>query len=190
MLPCCHVTMLPYCHVAILLCCHVAMLPYCHIAILPCYHVTMLPCYHVAMLPCCHVTMLPCCHVVILPFLHAAEWDSWHHLVIRDESCFFFKTSSRCPWLLSRNNVLKKPRLDIQSKKFMLTIIWNPSSFHVVDRLPNDIKINSAYFVTNVLILLIPLEQVIFPRGRAPHEKRLVISIDNCPVHTSRNSTD
>jgi histone-lysine N-methyltransferase SETMAR len=46
---------------------------------------------------------------------------------------------------------------------------------------------NSAYFVTNMLI---PLEQAIFPRGRAPHEKRLMVSVDNCQVHTSRDSTD
>jgi hypothetical protein len=49
---------------------------------------------------------------------------------------------------------------------------------------------NSAYFVINIFISLIPLEQTIFPRGRAPHEKRVVVHLDNCPVHTSRGSTD
>jgi hypothetical protein len=46
---------------------------------------------------------------------------------------------------------------------------------------------NIAYFVINILILL---EQTIFPRGRAPHEKRLVIHLDNYSVHASRVSTD
>jgi hypothetical protein len=46
---------------------------------------------------------------------------------------------------------------------------------------------NSAYFMTN---LLIPFEQVIFSRGRAPHEKRLVIRLDNCFIYISRVSTD
>jgi hypothetical protein len=46
---------------------------------------------------------------------------------------------------------------------------------------------NSAYFVTNLLILL---EQAIFPRGRAPHERLLVVHLDNCSVHISRVSTD
>jgi hypothetical protein len=52
---------------------------------------------------------------------------------------------------------------------------------------------NSAYFVTNILIPLIPLiplEQAIFLRGKAPHQKRLVVYLDNCSVHTSRTSTD
>jgi histone-lysine N-methyltransferase SETMAR len=46
---------------------------------------------------------------------------------------------------------------------------------------------NSAYFVTNIFI---PLEQAIFPRGKASHERRYVIHLDNCSVHTSRVSTD
>jgi hypothetical protein len=80
-----------------------------------------------------------------------------------------------------------KSRQQIQSKKFMFTIIWKPIGFYFVDRLPNDAKMNSDYFVTNMLI---SLAQMIFPCRRAPHEKRLVISVDNCSVHTSRGSTD
>jgi hypothetical protein len=89
--------------------------------------------------------------------------------------------------MLSRDDVVTKPRLNIHSKKFIFTIIWNPSSFYVADRLSNDTKMNSTYFVTNILV---PLKQAIFPRGRAPHEKRLVVHVDNCSVHTSRVSTD
>jgi hypothetical protein len=46
---------------------------------------------------------------------------------------------------------------------------------------------NSAYFVTN---LLPPLQETIFPQGRAPHQKRLVIHLDNWSVDTSRASTE
>jgi hypothetical protein len=45
----------------------------------------------------------------------------------------------------------------------------------------------SACFVTNVLILL---EEAIFPQGRAPCERRLVIHLDNCSIYTSHVSTD
>jgi hypothetical protein len=58
----------------------------------------------------------------------------------------------------------------------MFTIMWNPNGFYVVDRLPNDMKINSAYFLTNIII---PFEEAIFPRGRAPHERLLVVHLDN-----------
>jgi hypothetical protein len=46
---------------------------------------------------------------------------------------------------------------------------------------------NNAYFVT---MRLTQLEQLIFPRGRAPHQKRLVIYLDNCSVHINRVSRD
>jgi transposase len=69
----------------------------------------------------------------------------------------------------------------------MFTIIWNPTGFYVVDRLPNDAKMNSAYFVTNLLTLF---EQAIFPRRKALHQKRLVIHLDNCSAHRSRGSRD
>jgi hypothetical protein len=123
----------------------------------------------------------------MLPFLHAAERDGWHHIVTADESLFFFDTSPRRMWTLSRDNVATKSRQQIHGRKFMFTIIWNPTGFYVVDRLPNDTKMNSDYFVTNIFI---SLEQMIFPCRRAPHEKGLVVSIDNCSVHKSRGSTD
>jgi hypothetical protein len=45
---------------------------------------------------------------------------------------------------------------------------------------------NNASSVTS---LPIPLEQAIFPRGRVPHEKRLVVHLDNCFIHKSLAST-
>jgi hypothetical protein len=88
----------------------------------------------------------------MLSFLSAAERDGWHHLMAGDESWFFLNTSPRRMWTLSRDYVVTKPRLDISSKKFIFTIMWNPNGFYIVDRLPNDTKMTSAYFLTNVLI--------------------------------------
>jgi histone-lysine N-methyltransferase SETMAR len=65
--------------------------------------------------------------------------------------------------------------------------MWNPTGFYVIDRLPNGTKLNSAYFVTNILI---PLQEAMFTQGSAAHQKRLVIHLDNCSVHTSRVSTE
>jgi hypothetical protein len=94
---------------------------------------------------------------------HASELDGWHHLVIGDESWFFLNTAPRRMWTLSRHDMVTKPRLDIQSDRFMFRMIWNPSSFYIVDRLPNDTKMNGNYFVT---VIYIPFEQAIFPKSR------------------------
>jgi hypothetical protein len=90
-------------------------------------------------------------------------------------------------WTLSRDNVVTKSRLDIQSKEFMFIIMWNLSSFYVIDRLPNDTKMNSGYFKTNIHI---SLEHMIFHWWRLPHQKRLVIHLNNCSIHKNRASTN
>jgi hypothetical protein len=69
----------------------------------------------------------------------------------------------------------------------MFTVIWNPTGFYIIDRLPNDTKMNSDYFVTNILIFR---EQMTFPCRKALHEKQQVIAVDNCSVHTSRASRE
>jgi histone-lysine N-methyltransferase SETMAR len=64
----------------------------------------------------------------------------------------------------------------------MFTMIWSPLRFQVVDKLPTGTKMNSDYFIINVLE---PLEQKIFPNGRKSHAKRLIVHLDNCSTHTS-----
>jgi hypothetical protein len=112
----------------------------------------------------------------MLPFSHAAERDGWYHLVTGHESWFFFDTSPRRMWTLSRDDVVIRPRHQIQSKKWTFMLLRNPTGFYVADRFPNDTKMNSDYFVINVLIFL---EQMIFPWRRTSHEKQLVASVDN-----------
>jgi hypothetical protein len=58
--------------------------------------------------------------------------------------------------------------LNHKKAKVMFIIIWNPSGFDVVNRLPSDTKMKSAYFLTKIPI---PLEEAIFPRGRTPYTK-------------------
>jgi hypothetical protein len=123
----------------------------------------------------------------MLSYLRAAQNDGWQHLVTGDESWFFFDTSPCRMWTLSKDDITTKSRQQIQSKKCLVTIIWNPTGFYVVDRLPNDTKMNNADYITNILT---PLEEAIFPQKMAPHQKRPVTHLDNCSVHTSRASIE
>jgi hypothetical protein len=120
---------------------------------------------------------------LMLPYLEAARNDGWKHFVTGDESWFFLTTGPRRMWALSKDDVATKPRTEIQSKKFMFTIMWNPSGFYVIDRLPSGAKLNAFYYTTNILT---PLQHCFFPKGRKPHGKRLVVHVDNCSVHRSR----
>jgi hypothetical protein len=41
------------------------------------------------------------------------------------------------------------------TEKVMLTIFWNPNGFHVINILPNGIKFNINYYITDILVLLL-----------------------------------
>jgi hypothetical protein len=85
-------------------------------------------------------------------------------------------------WTLSQDDVATKLKHDIRTQKFVFTVTWNALGFQVVDKLPTGIKMNSDYFITNILD---PLEQKIFPNGRKPYAKRLTVHLGNCSIHTS-----
>jgi hypothetical protein len=54
----------------------------------------------------------------MLPFLHASKRNGWHHFVTGDESWLLFSILSRRMWTLSRDDVVTKWGLDIQSKNW------------------------------------------------------------------------
>jgi hypothetical protein len=74
--------------------------------------------------------------------------------------------------------MVARSRLDIQ----------NPRDFYVVDKLQNDMKMNSKYFITHILN---PIEEVIFLRGRNRHYEWLIVHVDNCAMkeRVSRKGT-
>jgi hypothetical protein len=114
----------------------------------------------------------------MIPILAAGAHDGWHHLVTEGESCFSLSYSPCRMWTLSRDHVPTKPKHDVCTQKFLFTVIWNPLGFQVVDKLTTGAKMNSDYFITNILE---PLEQKIFPNGRKPHAKRLTVHLEFAP---------
>jgi histone-lysine N-methyltransferase SETMAR len=54
-------------------------------------------------------------------------------------------------WLQSGEKVPERERHVIQSKKLMLTIVWNPNGFHLVNALSAGCTFNSSHYVTNIL---------------------------------------
>jgi hypothetical protein len=64
--------------------------------------------------------------------------------------------------------------------------MWNPLGFQVIDKFPDGVAMNANYFTENILC---PLEEKIFPEGRATHGRRPVMQIDNAPVHNCGMTT-
>ena len=71
--------------------------------------------------------------------------------------------------------------------KFLVTIIWSPFGFHIVDILPPKVKFNSAYFITHILN---PLVNKKTEYGFQNGKRKVDLHLDNCKVHNSKVSID
>jgi hypothetical protein len=98
----------------------------------------------------------------MVPALEAAAENDWLSFATGDESWFFLQRAPRRIWTLERADVLEKPHLTIQARKFMFTIIWIPG-FHMVDSRPDGTTMSSTFFTDNILT---KAATVFFPDGR------------------------
>jgi hypothetical protein len=57
-------------------------------------------------------------------------------------------------WAAPGEIIPGRDRYTIQSPKFMATIVWNPSGFHVVKALPKRSKFNAQYDNNNILVAI------------------------------------
>jgi hypothetical protein len=87
--------------------------------------------------------------------LERQKQRSWHDIVTLDESWFYLNlnTDHELMWLQPDGEIPKRERRTIQSEKVMLTIVWNPSGFHLINVLPKGFKFkfNASFYVTLIL---------------------------------------
>jgi hypothetical protein len=76
---------------------------------------------------------------------------------------------------------------NIQTAKFVFTVIWNPLGFHVINRLPTGARMNTEYIPINILA---QLKEKIFPEQRTVRAERLIVHMDNCSIHRSGATED
>jgi hypothetical protein len=69
-----------------------------------------------------------------------------------DESWIYLYTEYEMTWVSPGETVPDRERQTIQSPKLMLTVVWNPSGFHVVKSLPKGTKFNAQCYINNTLI--------------------------------------
>jgi hypothetical protein len=117
----------------------------------------------------------------MIPILTPADENGWYHLVTGDESWFFLSYSPSQRQTLTRDDVATKSRHDIHTKKCVFTVIWNPLGFYVIEKFLTGTKMNSDYFITNILAIH---EQMIFSNGRKLNIKRPTVHFDDCSIHT------
>jgi histone-lysine N-methyltransferase SETMAR len=67
----------------------------------------------------------------------------------------------------------------------MVTIVWNPLGFHVIDVLPNGSKFNAKYYTNKILSRVSEWRQ----EQRGGVARRLIVHADNARPHTAAIST-
>jgi hypothetical protein len=76
----------------------------------------------------------------------------WHEILTLDQSWIYPYTEHEMMWVSPGETVPDRERQTIQSPELMLTIVWNPSEFHIAKSLPKGTKFNAQYDVNNILI--------------------------------------
>jgi hypothetical protein len=98
-----------------------------------------------------------------------------HGIVTVDESRFCVSTEHEFVWLSQGEKVPEREKHPIQSKRFMLTIVWNPRGFSLIDVLAKGHKFNAPEYVPE--ILFVPFQS----RSTEAKEDRrtLIVHADN-----------
>jgi hypothetical protein len=82
--------------------------------------------------------------------LERQERRSWQNIVTLDKSWFYLHTDHELIWAQPDAKIPERERHTVQSHKVMLTIVWNPSGFHLVNILPKQFKFNASYDLTQI----------------------------------------
>jgi hypothetical protein len=79
------------------------------------------------------------------------ERRSWHNIVTLDESWFYLHIDHELIWAQPDANIPEWERHTVQSRKVMLTRVWNPGGFHLVNILPKTFTLNASDDATQIL---------------------------------------
>jgi hypothetical protein len=87
----------------------------------------------------------------LLKMLQAQSKRSWHEIVTPDQSWFYLSTDHEQISLAPRETAPDRERHAIQTPKFMLTIVWAVTGFHVFELLPKDSIFHASYDTDEIL---------------------------------------
>jgi hypothetical protein len=78
----------------------------------------------------------------VLSVQSTRQWQ-WHDIVTLDESWIYLFSEHDLMWIAPGEIVVDRERHTVQSRKFILPVMWNPIGFHVLKALPKGRKFNA-----------------------------------------------
>jgi hypothetical protein len=84
--------------------------------------------------------------IELLQVLSVQSTRQWHDIVTLDESWIYLFNEHDLMWTAPGEIVVDRERHTVQSRKFMLTVVWNSIEFRVLKALPKRRKFNAQYY--------------------------------------------
>jgi hypothetical protein len=75
------------------------------------------------------------------------------------------------------------PKQTIASQKLMITVVWNPHGFHVIQSLPKGTKWTGRYYSNNSIAQIAAVLDV-------DSHRKTIIYADNCGPHVAKYVTE
>jgi hypothetical protein len=75
----------------------------------------------------------------------------WHDIVTLNEFWFYFTTDQERMWLPEGTEAPEKKQVIVQSRRMMVTIVWNPTRFCRIVALPKGMKFNADHYIPQIL---------------------------------------
>jgi hypothetical protein len=110
----------------------------------------------------------------------------WHDIITLDEFWFYFATDHGRIWLPEGTEAPERERITIQSRKIMVTIVWNPTGLYQIVALPKGMKFNADYYISQILD---PLAEWRRSQVAGP-DRRLHVHVDNAHPRTAKKVTE
>ena len=122
----------------------------------------------------------------LLEIIQKSQSRCFHNVITGDESWFKYSLQPRHQWIPEGSKPMEKERSTFHNKKVMVTIFWGINGICVLDTLTSTERMNSQYFINNILVKITKSD--IYKKVKNA-KKRLIIHMDNCPVHKSNASS-
>lgn len=114
--------------------------------------------------------------------IESCKHDSYRSILTGDQKWCILKYSSIGAWVLADENPPLFENNTIGTQKMMLTVIWNPNGFYVIDFCPRNTKYNSEYFINYILAKIVEKKNEIWKNSK---KRKIWIHLDNSRVHNS-----
>jgi hypothetical protein len=119
----------------------------------------------------------------MLEMLESHAASNFHFMWSGDESWMFYEYHYETMWAASCEEVNELERPTHDHRKTSVTAFLNGTRYYFLNILPRGRSINTNYFAGEIIC---GLEDLCYPEGRNPHERKRTLHFDNTPRHNTR----